>query len=259
VSDASIDPENVPVIEVTIAAPIAEVWRALRDRKLLRTWHGWDYETPDGTDGLDAEIQVIYFGDDVVETPSVRLFLGTDTFDLTETDQGVRLRLTRSAKGGNPEWDAYYDDITEGWTTFLHQLKWAVEQHPGQGRITHFSVGTPHRPGSIVDRLGLAGIAGQAPGTPYAITLPMSIDITGTVFFRTPNQLGLTVTDWGNGLLIVADAGTAAHRPVAGSSAILSTYGLPADDLAKLRETWDAWWTSQFESVTLPGESPATP
>ncbi|HEY5882374.1 MAG TPA: SRPBCC domain-containing protein, partial [Nakamurella sp.] len=236
-SEPGSDP--TPVIEVTVSAPIEEVWRALRDRDLLRNWHGWDYTMPDGTDGLDAEIQVIYFNDAVTEEPPTRLFIGTDVFDLTEVDEGVRVRLTRAAPGANPDWDAYYDDVTEGWKTFLHQMKWAVERHPGQERVTHFTAGAPHEPGPIVPRLGLAGIAEQPIGSDYAVTLPKGISISGTVYFRTQMQFGLTVTEWGDGLLMVADSPPAAHRPVAGSAAVLSTYGLPAADLTALRAAWD--------------------
>jgi hypothetical protein len=254
-SDPSAEP--VPVIEVTVAAPIEEVWRALREPELLRNWHGWDYETPDGTDGLYAEIQVIYFNDAVTEEPPTRLFIGTDVFDLAETDAGVRVRLTRAPRGGNPDWDAYYDDITEGWKTFLHQLKWAVERHPGQKRTTHFTAGAPHEPGPLVPRLGLAEIARRPVGSQYSAALPMGIDIAGTVFFRTELQFGLTVDGWGDGLLMVADSPPAEHRPIAGSAAILSVYGMSDGDLADLRATWDRWWSKEFQEVTLPGEVPS--
>ena len=252
------DPSSPPIIEVTVTAPIGDVWRALREPDLLRNWHGWDYEMPDGADGLDAEIQVIYFNDAITEEPPTRLFLGTDVFDLAETDEGVRVRLTRAPRGGNPDWDAYYDDITEGWTTFLHQLKWAVERHPGQQRVTHFTTGTPHEPGSIVARLGLAEVADRPVGSGYAARLPMGLDIAGTVFLRTESQLGLTVAAWGDGLLMLADSPPAEHRPEAGSAAILSVYGMSGADLAELRATWDRWWGSRFQEVSLPGEVPAT-
>ena len=36
------------------------------------------------------------------------------------------------------EWSAYYDDITEGWTSFLQQLKFMHEMHPGEERRTIF-------------------------------------------------------------------------------------------------------------------------
>jgi len=244
--------ETVPVIEVTVTAPIGDVWRALRDRDVLRNWHGWDYTAPDGTDALDAEISVIYFNDAVIEEPPTRLSLGMDVFDLAESDRGVRVRITRAPRGANSDWDAYYDDITEGWTTFLHQLKWALERHPGQTRVTHFTAGTPHRPGPIVPHLGLAEIAGRPVGSDYAVTLPMGVEVSGTVFFRTEHQLGLIVTEWGDGLLEVADSPPAEHRPEAGSAAILSTYGLPESDLADLGTTWDRWWDSEFRTTNGP-------
>lgn len=256
-SDPSSEPVSEPttVIEVVIAAPIDDIWLSLREPDRLRNWHGWEYDLPDGTDALAAEIQTIYFNPAVTEEPPTRLSIGTDVFDLVEVDGGVRVRITRAARGANPEWDAYYDDITEGWRTFLHQLKWALERHPGQTRVTHFTAGTPREPGSIVERLGLAGIAGQPVGSAYAVTLPLGVAISGTVFFRTEHQFGLTVTEWGDGLLEVADSPPAPHRPVAGSAAILSLYGLPADAVADLRGAWDRWWDAEFQPVTLPGDA----
>lgn len=249
--------DQTPIIEVTVAAPIDDVWSALREPGRLRNWHGWEYDLPDGTDGLDAEIQTIYFNPAVREEPPTRLFIGTDFVDLAQVDGGVRVRITRAPRGTDPEWDAYYDDITEGWRTFLFQLRWALERHPADVRITHFTAGTPHEPGPVVPRLGLAEIAAQPVGSAYAVTLPIGMAISGTVFFRTEHQFGLTVTEWGDGLLEVADSPPAPHRPAAGSAAILSLYGLPDDEVVRLRATWDRWWDGQFQGAALPGE--ATP
>jgi uncharacterized protein YndB with AHSA1/START domain len=249
--------EAFTVIEVTVAAPIDDVWQALREPGQLRNWHGWEYDLPDGTDALMAEIQTIYFNPAVTEEAPTRLFIGTDVFDLAQVEGGVRVRITRAPRGSDPDWDAYYDDITEGWTTFLFQLKWALERHPADVRVTHFTAGTPREPGPIVPRLGLAEIAGQPVGTAYAITLPMGVAISGTVFFRTESQFGLTVTEWGDGLLEVADSPPAPHRPAAGSAAILSLYGLAKDEVAHLRAAWDRWWDLEFEAATLPGEAPS--
>jgi hypothetical protein len=229
-----------PVIEVTVAAPVDVVWQALRDPVQLRRWHGWD------DPGLDAEIQVIYLNDRVQEDPQRRLFIGTDTFDLTETPEGVRVRLIRAAPGANPDWDAYYDDITEGWISFLHQLKYALEHHSGQDRATHFRAGTQISPGRIEDRLGLTEIASQPIGSPYATTLPMGMSISGTVFFRTERQLGLTVESWGDGLLVVGESVPAPYRPDPASMAILTTYDLSPAELEELRSAWDRWWDGEF-------------
>ena len=231
-----------PVLEVTVAAPVDTVWQALRDPVQLRRWHGWDDES------LDAEIQVIYLNDAVVEDPPYRLYIGTDTFDLAETPDGVRVRLTRAPRGGNPEWDAYYDDITEGWTSFLQQLKYALERHPGEDRVTHYRSGAPLSPGRIEDRLGLTDVAGQPVGRSYKATLPGGTSIGGTVFFRTERQLGLTVDSWGDGLLVVGEAVPAPYRPGPSSMAILTTYGLPPAELDSLRAEWDRWWDSEFRA-----------
>jgi len=245
------DGPETPILEVTVAAPIGVVWNALRDPAQLRRWHGRD------ADSLDAEIEIIYFNDEIVEEAPHRLFLGTDVFDLTETPDGVRVRLTRAPIGANPEWDAYYDDITEGWTTFLQQLKYAVERHLGQDRSTHFRAGVPLSPGRIETRLALGDIAAQPAGTRYATTLPGGIDIAGTVFFRTAYQLGLTVDQWGDGLLVIGESVPAPHRPEPGSMAILTTYGLSPDELGDLRASWDRWWDSEFHAdVQLPSAPP---
>ena len=245
-----------PIIEVTVAAPIGDVWQALRDPGQLRNWHGWEYDLPDGGDALADEIKTIYFNPDVVEEPPTRLSIGGDVFDLTEVDGGVRVRITRAPRGANPDWDAYYDDITEGWRTFLFQLVWALERHPGEVRTTHFTAGTPRVPGPIVERLGLGGVAAQPVGSTYEATLPTG-RLHGTVFFRTEHQFGLTVTEWGDGLLEVADAPPAPHRPDAGSAAILSFYGMPDDEVARVRAAWDRWWVGQFQPAELPGGGPA--
>lgn len=251
--------DETPIIEVTVAAAAAEVWAALRDPGRLRNWHGWEYDLPDGGDGLAAEIRTIYFDPSVREEPPTRLFVGGDVFELTAADGGVRVRITRAPRGADPDWDAYYDDITEGWRTFLFQLKWALERHPADVRVTHFTAGTPREPGSIVARLGLAELAARPVGSGYAVTLPMGPAISGTVFFRTEHQFGLTVTEWGDGLLEVADSNPAPHRPVAGSAAILSFYGLPEVELARVRGAWDRWWNEQFHPAELPGEASGSP
>ncbi|MGC4944439.1 hypothetical protein [Kribbella sp. DT2] len=98
---------ETPRIVVTVAAPVEAVREALRDKEKIRHWHGWEYEGAEG--GLDQEIDVIYFNDS-----------------------------TRD----DPDWDAYYyDDVTEGWTTFLHQLRFALDRHRDEPRRTLFYSG----------------------------------------------------------------------------------------------------------------------
>ncbi len=153
-------------IEITVAAPVEEVWQSFRDKEKLRHWHGWDIPE------LDAEIDHIYF-QNAEEDGTTLIVHGHDTFALTPVPEGTRVVLTRAPKGTSPEWDDFYDDITEGWITFLHQLKFAHEFHPGEKRRTLFW-------GSEVD-----------------------LGVTGEPFFTSENQRGVVIEDWGPGLLVI--------------------------------------------------------
>jgi hypothetical protein len=230
---------ETPRIEVTVAAPVDAVWKALRDHGTIRHWHGWDY------DDLDAEIETIYFTD--VEEDADRHTLtarGGDVFSVDETDLGTRVRLTRAPHGSNPGWDAYYDDITEGWITFLHQLKFALERQPGIVRRTLFLSGQSQSSAPI-EALGLTGVARQPTGSSYAATVAGQ-HLEGVVWFRSDHQLGLTVRGWSSdgseGLLVVGH-NPRLDGPTAGTAmAIVSTYALADAAFDALEARWSASW-----------------
>ena len=196
-----------PVVVVTVAAPVDVVWKALRDKDVLRQWHGWHF------DGLDDEIDHIYFGDVAEDEARRTLTLGAgDRIELVPDGDRTVVRLTRPPVDDDSEWAAYYDDITEGWTTFLQQLRFAVEQHPGEARRT----------------LVYAG-GGPVPD-PSAL-------VSGPSWFRAANQSGTRVPAWGDGLLV-----TAYNPGKDAAMAVLTTYGLDDDALARLDEQVRAWW-----------------
>lgn len=226
-----------PRIEVTVAASINDVWTALRDRDQIRNWHGWDF------DGLDAEIDLIYF-QHFTESP-VEFQLSVqdgDEIRLTTEGDGTRVVLTRAPRGDDPEWAAFYDDVTEGWITFLNQLRFAIERHPGQPRQTVFLTGEPGTTGSPIDALGLSGTAELPAGSTYDAEV-VGESISGTVWFRSEHQLGLTVDAWGDGLLVLSEIEPSEHKPNGSTTAVLSTYGLDEAAHASLSERWTAWWT----------------
>ncbi|RRR99399.1 SRPBCC family protein [Glycomyces terrestris] len=223
---------TTPRIEVVVAAPADEVWHALRDRDALRQWHGWD--SGGDTAALDAEIDSIYFTD-VHEDPARRLLTanGGDRFAVEPHADGARVVLTRAPLSGDADWDAYYDEVTEGWITFLHQLRFALERPRGAARRTLFfsAPATPRR--AVLARLGLDG-QDAPPGAPYAAP---AMDLAGDVWFRSPRQLGVTVDAWGPGLLAVAGA------PGSDTAmAVLSTFGLPDAEFKALEQRWTDWW-----------------
>ncbi len=220
--------DDTPRIEVTVAAPVDDVWTALRDKNTIRHWHGWDYE------GLDDEIDLIYFNHmtEDAETRTLSVQEG-DVIRLEPDGDRTRVTLTRAPKGVNPDWDAYYDDITEGWITFLQQLRFAVERQPGVPRRTVFLSGGNTSGRSLADDLGLPG----------KLTLE---DAETQLWYRSDHQLGVTVDAWGGGLLVVASTGPTDAKPDGTAMAILSTYGLSDARLAELTSRWQEWWAERY-------------
>ncbi|RDI21586.1 SRPBCC family protein [Lentzea flaviverrucosa] len=155
-------------IEITVAAPVDEVWQSFRDKEKLRHWHGWDLPE------LDAEIDNIYFENAEEGDGATLVVQGHDTFVLTPVPEGTRVVLTRAPVGTSPEWDAYYDEITEGWITFLHQLKFAHEYHPGEKRRTLFW------------------------------SCEVDLGVSGKPFFESANQRGVVVEEFGPGLVVTS-------------------------------------------------------
>ena len=208
-------------IQVTIGAPVAAVWQSLRDTELIKRWHGWH------ADELDQEIQLIFGNPESVdEANHVLVSRGRDRFELTEVPEGTSVRITRPPSVPDEEWSAYYDDITEGWTSFLQQLKFIHEVHPGEDRRTIFLMAR-----------------GPADGVPALLkTPPVALD---EPWFSSAHQHGVTLPSVGPGLLI-----TAVKEPMVGEDdqdfadamAIITTYGLDGGAFDEQREAWTTWW-----------------
>jgi uncharacterized protein YndB with AHSA1/START domain len=117
------------IVELAIAAPVEEVWRALRDPAEIRRWFGWDYE------GLDEEIRFIFVREAKADDEA-HVLDGGDGGTIALEEQGDRtvVRVTRAAPAGG--WEGVYDEINEGWLTFMQQLRFYLERHPGQERRT---------------------------------------------------------------------------------------------------------------------------
>jgi hypothetical protein len=232
------DADDVPVIEVTIAAPPDQVWRALRDPDLIRRWHGWQ------SDGLDDEVRLIYFDHATADPDRYTLVLGdSDRFTLHPVDGGTVVRITRAPIGSNPEWDAYYDDINEGWTTFLRHLRFGLERHALAERRTLLLNGAaPDVP--VLAALGLAEAAELPVGARYRAPAPTGDVLTGEVYARTGRQWMFTVDGPGDGLLIVTRQPAAPDRPDGQGMVLLTVYGLGDDEFAALEGRWTAWWES---------------
>lgn len=230
------------LVDITIAAPIEAVWQAVRDPELVATWFGWDAET------LKEEIAFI-FREHAIEEPGHVLKFGSwegteHRFELEAVGQATRFRVVQS--GSAIDWDSVYEDITQGWVTFIQQLRLALEQHPGEGRRTIFLSGVA-KPGAGEPSAALGLDRQLAVGTPYSAMLTSGDHVSGTLWHRTSFQAGFTVEQWGDGLLVVTDKGVADTRPHGGGSVILTTYGLSDAAFAELEQRWKAWWKEHYE------------
>lgn len=237
-------------LSVVINADAPQVWTMLREPSKVAQWHGWQAED------LESEIKEIYFSD-VQEAPDHTSLTvhGGDTFELHPEAGGTRVSVTRAAVDHDSEWAAWDEDITQGWLTFLQQLRFALERHPHGKRHTLFLHLTEGK-ASAIEKLGLSDL--PAPGEPYQLTLGTGEDIRGKVWYRTSHQVGLTVHSYaehGEGLLVVADhpAIKDVRAEGDGSLVIASTYDLGAGAFDAIRQSWDSW-----RSENYPASEPAS-
>lgn len=230
-------------ISLLINADAEQLWLMLREPSRVAQWHGWDI------DGLDDEIQQIYFSKVTESADHLRLELEMgDVFVLEPRPDGTLLTLTRGVTTG--EWAKYDADVTEGWTMFLHQLKFAVERHPKTPRRTLYVDGTSAAHTNLWDALGIdTGWLPEA-GEPYEITLNTGATLSGKVWYRTDNQVGLTVADYaehGDGLLIMAaQAPLPGVREHPGAQICATTYGLGAHAFDAIAAQWDAFMEDHY-------------
>lgn len=227
------------LVEVTIAAPVATVWRALREPEQLANWFGWDAA------GLADEIDYIFHShatiDEAAHTIQIEPWEGaSDRFELIERDGATVLRVVRH--GGLPiDWEDTYNDINEGWVTFVQQLRLLLDRHPGSARRTIYLSGAA-APGipELSVALGLAALRNGPDGSEFSAELPIGETVVGTIWHRTHFQLGLYVRDWGDGMLVVTDKG--ADR----GAVLITTFGLDDGAFSALEARWSRWWTERY-------------
>ena len=228
------------VASVVLPLPLRELWPYFREPELIREWHGWEY------DGLADEITEIFI-DKVKISEDHRTFnFGTHLFNFFEDEGATRLEVHRAPLEEDSEWADYVPDIDEGWTSFVQQLRFKLERHRDDSRRTLFYSGTPKDPTvAPIQWLGLGQVGLQDVGAPYGATVGPGDALTGTVWFTSKNQVGVTVDDWGDGLLIAGN-GPDGGPPYTKGEAILTTYGLDDDQRAELTDRWSTWWRKHY-------------
>jgi hypothetical protein len=226
--------EEHKVAEVEIAAPRNVVWQALRDPAEIRRWFGW--ETPD----IEAEIAMIFVdGAEADEATGIIQFGEwegvADRFELRELHGKTTLSVMRSGTPPEGGWEASHNEVIEGWTSFIQQLRLYLETHRGDTRRTLW-LSSKSGPGAV-EALGLLGVG--AAGSHYARDLSPGDAVSGEVLFWSRRQVGVVVAEWSGGLLIAGD------RP-AGGTALLTVYGLSDAEFGALETRWKTWWSAAY-------------
>jgi hypothetical protein len=240
-------PDRV-LVEVLVAAPIDTVWKALRDPAEVCRWFGWDY--PD----LAKDVDMIFGG--LVEDVAAHTLTSEhypDRFVLEDAGSHTVVRIVRSAPVTDGGWQGIYDDVYDGWIMFVQQLKFALERHPGADRRTIFLNGrakdaaTPPPPTA----LGFSRLAVVPIGERYEIDTPVGETLRGIVRYRTADHVGLTVDDYGDGLLIVTTRPRTAKSAFGGGQMVITTYGMADAAFTAARQRWADWWERTYEVIEI--------
>lgn len=237
--------EDRVLVEVTVPAPADVVWAALRDRDQLMQWFGWD------ADSLAAEVDWIFFDHARPDEANRVLHFGgmPDRYEVVANGNQTIVRVVRSAPLSEDDWNAVYEDMTEGWISFTQQLAFLLARHIGQPRRTIYLSGEPRADHTLNGLAGLGVEDVPAPGEPWAGPVGPETALSGTVWHLGRHQTGLTVAEWGDGLLIAHNRGSDVKRVRGWTSLTLTTYGLSDAAFDALRARWQSWWDEHFTTV----------
>ena len=226
------------LVGMEVDAPVDVVWSALRDPAEVQRWFGWDDA------GLAAEIEEIFVERAAVDDDTRTItWADGDRFALEDRGERTGLLVTRRGHTGVEPFDGVYDAIDEGWITFTQQLRFALERHRGQDRRTAFAIrdlGPDDDP--LLARLGVRDLGGAEVGSDFTVERPDGTSFSGEIFFQTDLQVGLTVKEEHDALLVIARTPPTSAPPNGRAMFILSVYGRSDDELGQLANRWASWW-----------------
>jgi uncharacterized protein YndB with AHSA1/START domain len=243
-------PSDRVLVEILIAAPIDVVWRALREPSEIKRWFGWECPS------LAEEIAMIFAGDSLVASEVDHTLHAPgipDRFALEANGDHTIVRLIRSAPVTDASWQGIYDDVVEGWLTFLQQLRFTLERHRGADRRTLYLNGRARDAKTPLpaDAFGHSRLTSVPMGQRYALSNAIGDRFEGSIWFRSSNQIGLTVDAYGDGLIILGTRPRTDRSPHGGGSAVITIYGFDQPAFAGLRDRWRTWWENQYELIEL--------
>jgi uncharacterized protein YndB with AHSA1/START domain len=208
--------------EIEIAAPPADVWRALTEGEELARWFAVAAEVVPGEGGCWKvswdESPLMELGRFVVWQPDKHLRLGSSgdrddhysklvqDFELVALDGGTRtlLRVVTSGFGSDASWDDEFEGTKNGWAVFVRNLRHYLERHRGQ-RCR--SLGLPFAGLTVRKHEAFERLFGAGGALPIGtieegrrVTIPVRFGepLVATIdFARPPSLLGLVVEGLG--------------------------------------------------------------
>ena len=242
-TDASPTRDRI-LVEMTIAAPADEVWDALKDPAKIYNWHGWDDPS------LKEEVEFIYVNygnyDDAAKVLSFGEYEGVAyRFEVEPRGDGSSLRVIAAASA-DMNWSNIYKDVIEGWISFAQQLRFGLERHDIGPRRTLYLSGRAKPGGAApIAALGLADVRSKEDGDAVDIGLPTG-ERAAELWHQNKWQIGVTVPEWGDGLLIATDKSVTDESPDGRGALILTTYGFDDTAFADLESRWRGWWDALY-------------
>ena len=245
-------------VEIRIAAPVEEVWRALTDAEELARWFPLEARVEPGAGGsvwlswgegwsAGSRIEIWEPGrrlravSDRTDAGGRPVLLAVD-YHLEPAEGGTVLRVVHSGFGRGAEWDQEYDAVSRGWKFELRSLRLYLERHRGTPRgvawarvVTELTVDEVHRrvmgPEGLVAEGSLAGLE---EGDPYRIAAATGEVFAGRVLInRPPGDFAGTVASLDDALLrYVYEVGT--------TSVWLSAWGVAEETVRDFERRWQA-------------------
>lgn len=218
------------VKETFINVPADVVWKALTDAAELTQWFPIEARV---TPGVGGSIWISWGDGASGEAPITawepnRRFQWTERrgpvkiaidFHLETRGGGTVVRLVQSGFGDGPEWDNEFHMVDGGWAYFTTHLRWYLEHHRGIRRdLIGFREPSPLTKQDAFERL---------------LALTDGLDAQRVVDSPATCQAGFTIPSLNNAILFI-EIEPGAERVRGGFW--LSTYGLPAAELARLRD-----------------------
>lgn len=250
-------------IEITIDAPVEDVWEALSTSDGLMRWFP---PTARVERGVGGSIFLSWGGGvegvgriEVWETnrrlawrepadPNAPIHFLVD-FELSARKGGsTKLRMVHSGFGEGADWDEQYDAMKAGWTYFIFNLAWYVERHRGKIRQMISSRRKTTRPVADVwqSLLGRLGIDPPKAVPESSYTMQLGGLQNGRIeYVREPSNFAGTIASLEDGLLFIE---MEPGDPTWHCGVWVSVYGLEEQRAMEVQEALDEIMKAEFEA-----------